>query len=696
MGHLVWSDCLSARRCARCRVELLEPRRLLSAGVSLSAAQIASSNLVPVKWHGLHTYAAPGQWDVILDRPIGPAGPEIRQINKQLTGTEIHAVSRLNDSNIFLFRGTDLPIDQVRAKLSALPGFVSVEPDTVQMIQTSPNDPNFSQQWGLNQSSDADIDAPEAWNLTTGSRQVVVAVLDTGVDYNNPDLAANIWTNPGEIAGNGKDDDGDGYNDDVHGYDFVNNDGDPMDDNGHGTSVAGIIGAVGNNATGVTGVNWQVQIMPLKIADASGAAPSHDLVSALAYVAMQKSRGVNVRIVNMSIGGGYSSSVDLEIQQLNSAGILCIAAAGNSSNNNDTNPNLTYPASLTGANIVSVASTDSTDTLASDSNYGATSVDLAAPGVGILTTGLNNSETWFSGTSAATPFVSGVAALALAYDPSATIVQLKNALINGADQLPSLAGKMVSGGRLNAFNTLNLLIPAPPGVGLNVTWFNNSDLTGTSVAGSVGPINYNWGAGSPGPAINPNTFSARWTGEIQAQYSETYTFYTLADDGVAVWINGNQIINRWTTVPDVTGDLNGDATVNALDLAGIADTFGQSGAAIQPYDLDGNGVIDINDFNILASHFGQSTTPIQDSATFPMVAGQVYDITVQYFQNTGIGSVKLSWSSPSTPKQMIPNSRLYPVGAVIAGGEPVPSAISASPSLFNDKPITPTSDSVLD
>ncbi len=121
---------------------------------------------------------------------------------------------------------------------------------------------------------------------------------------------------------------------------------------------------------------------------------------------------------------------------------------------------------------------------------------------------------------------------------------------------------MVSGGRLNAFNTLNLLIPAPPGVGLNVTWFNNSDLTGTSVAGSVGPINYNWGTGSPGPSINPNTFSARWTGEVQPQYSETYNFYTLADDGVRVWINGTEIINRWTNIPGVTGDLNGDATVN--------------------------------------------------------------------------------------------------------------------------------------
>ena len=139
----------------------------------------------------------------------------------------------------FYFAALILPIDQVRAKLSTLPGFVSVEPDTVQMVQSSPNDPDFSQQWGLNQSSDADIDAPEAWNLTTGSRQVVVAVLDTGVDYNNADLAANIWTNPGEIAGNGQDDDGDGKIDDVHGYDFFNNDGDPMDDNGHGTAVAG-------------------------------------------------------------------------------------------------------------------------------------------------------------------------------------------------------------------------------------------------------------------------------------------------------------------------------------------------------------------------------------------------------------------------------------------------------------------------
>ncbi|HEX3358172.1 MAG TPA: S8 family serine peptidase [Tepidisphaeraceae bacterium] len=693
MGHLAWCGCLSTERRALFFIEQLESRQLLSAGVSLTPAQIASSHLVPVKWEGLHTYATPGQWVVVLDRPAGAAGPEIRLINRQLAGTQIHAVSRLNDSNIFLFRGANLPIDQVRTQLSALSGFVSVEPDTVRMVQTMPNDPNFLQQTGLNQSSDADIDAPEAWNLTTGSRGVVVAVLDTGVDYTHSDLAANIWTNPGEIAGNGKDDDGDGYIDDVHGYDFANNDGDPMDDNGHGTSVAGIIGAVGNNGVGVTGVNWQVQIMPLKFMSASGMGMTSAAVSALAYAAVQKTRGVNVRVINNSWGGGYSSSLELEIQLLNTDGILFTAAAGNSSNNNDTNA--TSPASLPEANIVSVAATDSSDVLAGDSNYGAASVDLAAPGVNIFTTGINNSYTWFSGTSAATPFVSGVAALAFAYDPAATVAQVKSALINGVDHLPSLAGKMVSGGRLNAFNTLNLLIPAPPGVGLNVNWFDSSDLTGTSIAGAVGPINYTWGTGSPGPAINPGTFSARWTGEVQAQYSETYTFYTLADDGVRVWINGNEIINRWNTLPDVTADLNGDATVNVLDLSTIASFYGQRGSAIQPYDIDGNGVIDVNDFNILAAHFGQSVTPVQDSAMFAMQAGQQYDIIVEYFQNTGIGSVKLSWSSPSTPKQMIPNSRLYPVGAVIGGGDPVPASVSTAPSLFNDKPITPTNDSVL-
>src|SRR3954469_13965005 len=201
-------------------IESLEERRMLSA--SSSAATLEADGAVPVLWKGEHTFAAPGQWIVILDRPAGSTSRQIRQINKQLAGQGIRAVRRLNATNIFLFRGVQKPINEVRATLGALKGFKNVEPDVVRVAQGVSNDPRLSEQWGLNQANDVDIDAPEAWDLSTGSRTVITAIIDTGVDYNHPDLAANMFTNPNEIAGNGKDDDGNGFIDDVRGWDFAN------------------------------------------------------------------------------------------------------------------------------------------------------------------------------------------------------------------------------------------------------------------------------------------------------------------------------------------------------------------------------------------------------------------------------------------------------------------------------------------
>ena len=191
------------------------------------------------------------------------------------------------------------------------------------------------------------IDAPDAWNISTGSQSVVVAVIDTGVDYTHPDLAANIWTNPGEIAGNGRDDDGNGFVDDVHGYDFAEHDGDPMDDNGHGTHVAGTIAAVGNNGLGVAGVNWSASIMPLKFLNSQGPGYLSDAIRAINYATMERTRyGVNVRVMNNSWGGGgFSSAMQTAIQAASDAGILFVAAAGNSGTNNDASPH--YPANYT-------------------------------------------------------------------------------------------------------------------------------------------------------------------------------------------------------------------------------------------------------------------------------------------------------------------------------------------------------------
>lgn len=327
---------------------------------------------------------------------------------------------------------------------------------------TVPNDPSFPSLVGLKNTGqnggavDADIDATAAWDLTTGSSSVVVAVIDSGIDYNHPDLAANIWTNPGESAGDSIDNDGNGFVDDVHGWDFANNDADPLDVDKHGTHVAGTIGAVGNNGVGVVGVNWNVSLMALKFINGDTGRRS-DAVACINYATMMRERGVNVRVDSNSWGGqGFTPSLGDAISAAGNRGILFVASAGNDSENNDVG--LFYPASSTADNVISVAASDRSDGLASFSNYGITTVDLAAPGVGILSTTPNNTYASCNGTSMAAPHVAGVAALAWSLSPNATYQQVRDALLDGANPLPALTGKVASGGRLNARGTLNYLL----------------------------------------------------------------------------------------------------------------------------------------------------------------------------------------------------------------------------------------------
>ncbi len=322
--------------------------------------------------------------------------------------------------------------------------------------------------WGLNNTGqdggtpDADIDAPEAWSITTGLGAPtenspggpVIAVIDTGVDYNHPDLAGNIWTNPNEVA-DGTDTDGNGVVDDIHGYNAINKSGDPMDDNSHGTHVSGTIGAKGNDGTGVVGVNWNAQIMASKFLDGSGSGTLANAIDAIMYASRNGARITS----NSWGGGGYNEALK---DALASSPALHIFAAGNERNNDDVNP--TYPSAFDLDNIVSVAATDRNDRLASFSNYGATTVDLAAPGVDIYSTVPNGGHASYSGTSMATPHVSGVAALILSKYPDLTNEQVKARLLNGVDKLPQLEGKVLTGGRLNAYNALedDSIAPAAP------------------------------------------------------------------------------------------------------------------------------------------------------------------------------------------------------------------------------------------
>lgn len=467
--------------------------------------------------------------------------------------------------------------ETVATWLASNANVVSFSEDTLIQAGVIPNDPSFSTLWGLNNTGqsggkvDGDIDAPEAWNLTTGSSSIIVAVIDTGIDYNHSDLAANMWRNPGEIAGDGIDNDGDGFVDDVYGWDFANNDSNPMDDNNHGTHVAGTIGAVGNNGTGVVGVNWNVSLMALKFLDAAGNGFTSNAVLAINYATMMRERGNNVRVLNNSWGGGgYSQPLYDAIAASRDEGILVVAAAGNGGSdgvgdNNDSVPN--YPSNYTLDNVIAVAATTRTDTLASYSNFGVTSVDLAAPGSSILSTTRNNGYTTMSGTSMATPHVAGVAALAWSLVPDATYQEIRSAIIAGVDPLAALATKVASGGRLNANNTLNLLLQnqtaTPSSYLAAATTYQAIDLN----AGDAGVVTVLDGANDSAAAINLGGSSFTF-------YGQTYSGAT------SLFVSSNGLITF--------GSANSAASNTDISMA-------PTQAAIAPYWDDLRTDLDAND-----------------------------------------------------------------------------------------------------
>ncbi len=333
------------------------------------------------------------------------------------------------------------------------------EPDYRVRIATIPDDPQFSDQWDMHNTGqlggtvDADIDAPDAWDLSTGTGSTIVAVIDTGVDYLHPDLAPNLWTNPGEIPGDGIDNDNNGYVDDIHGYDFFNDDSDPLDDHGHGTHVAGTIGAEGNNATGVAGINWGVQIMAVKFLGADGSGSTSDAISAVRYAVDN-----GAQISNNSWGGDpYSQAMYDAIRDARDEGHIFVAAAGNGNFiglgvDNDATP--FYPASYDLENIVAVAATDRNDQTAVFSNYGSASVDIGAPGVDILSTTRGGGYGLSSGTSMAAPHVTGALSLVRDFDPTLSPQEIIDRVLFSADPIDSLDGITVTGGRLNVAASL--------------------------------------------------------------------------------------------------------------------------------------------------------------------------------------------------------------------------------------------------
>ena len=320
-----------------------------------------------------------------------------------------------------------------------------------------PNDPQFPEQWALhNQGQNggkahADIDAVKAWTKTRGSADVVVAVLDSGVDYGHVDLVGNMWMRPENLPQYFDDELG-SFNDE-RGFSVDPEAKDPMDDNGHGTHVAGIIGAEGDNGVGIAGVNWNVQIMPLKFLGRGGFGTTKDAIEAINYAIDRKQQGVNLRIINASWGStSKSKALEDAIRAAGDAGILFIAAAGNNGTDNDKRPH--YPSNYDLPNVISVASLDNNDQLSSFSNFGLKTVHVAAPGREILSTWLGDQFREASGTSMATPQVSGVAALIVANEPNISVAKLRERILNSVDKIDSLSGKVASGGRINAAKAL--------------------------------------------------------------------------------------------------------------------------------------------------------------------------------------------------------------------------------------------------
>ena len=324
-------------------------------------------------------------------------------------------------------------------------GHVNCTPNYEVRISKAPNDPAYSPyQWGPHMMA-----ASAAWDVTTGTTDAIVAVVDTGISFAHPDLRENLWVNPREIPGNSLDDDYNGFIDDVHGINAITRIGSGSDDNRHGSHVAGIIGASGDNGLGIVGLNWRVRLMAVKFLNSSGSGSTADAIRAIQYVVAAKKKGHNIVAINASWGGSSFSEPLLDaINRAAEEGILFVAAAGNRARNNDISPS--YPASFAAKNIISVASIDQTGNLSSFSNYGKSSVHIAAPGSSIYSTVLNGAYSSLSGTSMATPHIAGLAALAYSACPKLTMTQLREVILANGVKRASLADIVSTGSIANA------------------------------------------------------------------------------------------------------------------------------------------------------------------------------------------------------------------------------------------------------
>lgn len=423
-----------------------------------------------------------GSLNTLAEHRVGEVVVKIKKSNGfTAEASALNAISNLNvldirtsktNSQFHTIRiANEQDLSAAITALNSQPSVEYAEPNYIYrtfQVQASatPNDTDFAKLWGMQNTGQpdpkdgqvgkagVDIDVTRLWDMgITGKLSTLIAVIDTGVDFTHPDLAANIFTNAGEVAGNGKDDDNNGFVDDVHGYDFANNKGNGMDDHYHGTHCAGTIAGVGNNGTGVAGVNWNASVLPVKFLAADGSGTLEHAVQAIQYATLMKANVMS----NSWGGGGFSQALKDAIQEASNKGIVFVAAAGNDSSNNDAAP--TYPASYDVPNVIAVAAIDNLEKKAYFTNYGAKSVHVAAPGVNIYSTAPNNSYKVLSGTSMATPHVSGIVGLLLSHEPTLTPTDVRERLVKTSVRATELKKVSLSKGRVSAYNAVMNVVP---------------------------------------------------------------------------------------------------------------------------------------------------------------------------------------------------------------------------------------------